>query len=172
MLQDNLVLYFMTKANIQSYVKDTKILVRKKRTSEVCQNLFLQCVSRYLYTGSVNFCPRKLQLSFTFRRCWIVRCALLSSLFHPVHAERNSRKTSILRFHVVETADCHLQEPRDKHVWLLINYNPLYGGEQEKSADISWQYETCYRCEQHSSIRDSSSSVFTSHSVCHTDTAQ
>jgi hypothetical protein len=30
MLQDNLVLFFMTKENIQSYVKDTEILVTKK----------------------------------------------------------------------------------------------------------------------------------------------
>lgn len=29
MLQDNLVLYFKTKANIQSYVKDTEMLVIK-----------------------------------------------------------------------------------------------------------------------------------------------
>jgi len=55
MLQDNIVLYFMTKSNIQSYVKDTEILVIKKCNSEVCYNSFLQRVSRYLYTGSVNF---------------------------------------------------------------------------------------------------------------------
>jgi len=36
MLQDNLVLYFKTKANIQSYVKNTEILVIKKYNSEAC----------------------------------------------------------------------------------------------------------------------------------------
>lgn len=79
------------------------------------------------------FCPRyKLQLSFTFRLCWVVRCALLSSTFHPVHAENSSSRTSILRFHVAETEDCHLQEPRDRRMWLLINYNPIYGGRGNK----------------------------------------
>jgi len=36
MLQDNLVLYFKTKANIQSYVKDREILVIKKYNFEEC----------------------------------------------------------------------------------------------------------------------------------------
>jgi len=40
----------MTKANIQSYVKDTEILVIKKCNSEVCQNSFLQCKFHVIFT--------------------------------------------------------------------------------------------------------------------------
>jgi hypothetical protein len=130
----------MTNANIQSYVKNTEILVIKKCDSEVCQNSFLQCKFHVIFTLALSiFLPRyKLQLSFTFRLCWVVRCALLSSTFHPVHAEKSGSRTSILRFHVAETEDCHLQEPRVGACGYLSITIPYMEGKQEKAADITW----------------------------------
>lgn len=125
MLQDNLVLYFMTKANIKRYVNDTEILVMKKHNFKVCYNSFLRFkVSGYLNVGLVNFSVL-VQVTAQFCVKALPGCSLPSAFQH------------ILHLHLSATTHCHLKVPKDEGVWLLI-YNLVHGKSQEKAIDISW----------------------------------